>query len=337
MSELRDAVLSLLADTGVSDITEPRRLGGGSSQENWAFDALTGATHGQVSTPLLLRREPERGVVETDRRAEFALLRVLSKTDLPVAGVHAYDDGRFMGRPSMIVSRLSGRAHRGALKDADPLGLGEETRCRIARMLPMLLSGIHCVDVEGLGVVDILPHPTNNPARRELEHWVAELDAVQLEPHPALRAVIGWLERHLPDPPERVSLVHGDFRPANVLIDGDRISAILDWELAHLGDAHDDLGWYTNSIYRGEHFLRDRWGVDDFLRTWSAATGLTLEPERLHFWQVMSVFRLAVIALTGIRAFCDRATDRPAAPATKVIAAALSETRMMASPTTEDS
>lgn len=331
MTAMREALLKLLAGAGVVDVSQPQRLGGGSSQENWSFDALVESPAGPSWSPLLLRREPERGVVDSDRRAEFALLQVLSSTDLPVANVHAYDDGALLERPSMVVERLTGRAHRGALKDSDPLGLGEQARCRIARMLPVLLAGVHSVNVDGLGITDILPDPTHNPAHRELEHWVTALDAVQLEPHPALRAVIGWLTRHLPDPPERISLVHGDFRPANILIDGDRVAAILDWELAHLGDAHDDLGWYTNSIYRGEHFLPGRWGVDDFLRTWEAASGLTLDPDRLHFWQVMSAFRLAVIALTGIRAFCDKATDRPTAPATKVIAATLAETGMIAS------
>lgn len=325
MSELREALLGVLAPAGVSDISEPQRLGGGSSQENWAFDALIESTGEGAWSPLLLRREPARGVVDTDRRVEFELLRALGRTDLPVAGVRAYDDGTHLDRPSMVVDRLDGRAHRGALKDSDPLSLGEEVRLKVARMLPVLLAGIHNVHVQALGIDGILPGISEDPARRELDHWVAQLDAVELEPHPALRAVIGWLTRHLPRPAESITLVHGDFRPANVLIDGDRVSAILDWELAHLGDAHDDLGWYTCSIYRGEHFLDGRWEVENFLRAWSAATGMTLDRERLHFWQVMSVFRLAIIALTGVRAFCDRATDRPAAPADRVIRAALRE------------
>lgn len=329
MSELRDALLRLLSGTDIRDISEPQRLGGGSSQENWSFDALVSAAPQADWKPLLLRREPARGVVDTDRRVEFELLQALGRTDLPVAGVHAYDNGELLGRPAMVVDRLRGRAHRGALKDSDPLGLGEHARLQIARVLPVLLAGIHKVDVQGLGIDGILPGVAEDPARRELDHWVEQLDAVALEPQPALRAVIGWLTRHLPGPVERVSLVHGDFRPANVLLDGDQLSAILDWELAHLGDSHDDLGWYTCSLYRGEHFLEGRWNVDQFLHVWSAATGLTVDPARLHFWQVMSVFRLAVIALTGIRAFCEGETDRPAAPADRVIKAALRETRLL--------
>jgi aminoglycoside phosphotransferase (APT) family kinase protein len=323
---MRSALRDMLADFGVREITEPQRLGGGSSQENWAFDAGCTSDAGTVWRPLLMRRAPQSGVVNTDRDVEFELLRALSVTDLPVAHVYVSDDGSRLTRPAMIVDRLPGRAHRGVLRDSDPLELGAAGRLALARTLPVLLAGVHSVDVAGLAINEVLPDPSHDPAREELRRWVAELDAVELGPHPALRATIGWLTRHVPPPSDRVCLVHGDFRPANILIDEGRISALLDWELAHLGDTHDDLGWYTCSLYRREHFLNGQWDVDQFLRVWSAATGESVDRPRLHFWQVMSVFRLAVIALTGVKAFCEGATDRPAAPATKVIGAALRET-----------
>ena len=329
MSDMRAALLELLTPWNVRDVTEPRRLGGGSSQENWAFDARVDTDAGPVWRPLLMRREPERGVVDTDRDVEFALLEALSATDLPVARVYASDDGSRLERRAMIVDRLPGRAHRGVLRDTDPLRLGETARLDLAKALPVLLARVHRVDVAALGLTDILPDPSDNPARSELQRWAAELDAVELGPQPALRATISWLWHQLPEPPPRMCLVHGDFRPANVLIDNAEISALLDWELAHLGDPHDDLGWYTCTLYRREHFLSGRWDSGDFLQWWSRATGLEVDPQRLHFWQVMSTFRLAVIALTGIKAFCEGATDRPAAPAEHVIAAALRETGLL--------
>ncbi|CAA0129966.1 Uncharacterised protein [Mycolicibacterium vanbaalenii] len=328
---MRSALQDTLAEFGVREITEPQRLGGGSSQENWAFDAEMATDAGTVWRPLLMRRVPQGGVVDTDRDVEFELLRALSVTDLPVAHVYVSDDGSRLTRPAMIVDRLPGRAHRGVLRESDPLELGTAGRLTLARTLPVLLAGVHSVDVTGLAIDRVLPDPSHDPAREELRRWVAELDAVELGPHPALRTTISWLSRHLPPPPDRVCLVHGDFRPANILIDEGRISALLDWELAHLGDTHDDLGWYTCSLYRREHFLSGQWDVGEFLRVWSAATGETVDPRRLHFWQVMSVFRLAVIALTGVKAFCEGATDRPAAPATRVIAAALRETGLTSS------
>lgn len=330
MTDLRAALTELLSDCHVQEVTEPRRLGGGSSQENWAFDARFETDKGPQWRPLLLRRDPVRGVVDTDRCAEFALLRRLNRTDLPVPRAYAFDDGQRLGRPAMVVDRLPGRAHRSLLRDSDPLGLGAGVRRQLAARLPLLLAAVHRVDVAGLGLSDVLPTTSSSPARDELVRWTAELDAVELGPQPALRATIGWLWRHLPGPPPRICLVHGDFRPANLLVDEAQFSALLDWELAHLGDPHDDLGWYTCPLYRREHFLEQQWAPDDFLRIWSKSTGWSVDPPRLHFWQVMATFRLAVIALTGIKSFCEGGTDRPAAPADRVIAAAVHATGLIA-------
>ncbi len=330
MSAMRDGLAVLLegrfGDGRPLVIEEPRRLGGGSSQENWAFDVRWGTGAAEQCRELLLRRDPASGVVDTPRAVEFALLEALQGTGVPAPRVHALDDGTLFGRPAMVVDRLRGSAHRAALRGTDPLGLGNAGRSALARSLPEVLAAVHTVDVEGLGLDDVLGKPPVDPAAHELERWVAELDRVELEPQPGLRFVAAWLEDNLPVPVDRPRLVHGDFRPANVLVDGGRLEALLDWELAHLGDPHDDLGWYTCSVYRGEHFIPGDWEIADFLTAWSAASGLAIEPGRLHFWQVMSTFRLAVIALTGVANFVAGTSDRPTGPADRVVGLALAET-----------
>ncbi|GAA10565.1 MULTISPECIES: phosphotransferase family protein [Gordonia] len=325
MTGLRPGLLELLDGTGFTDADDPVRLGGGSSQENWAFEAI--AADGR-RRPLLLRRAPQSGVVDTERDVEYDLLRRLAGTGLPVAAVHALDpDGSLMGRPAMVVDRLVGRADRAVLRDRDPLRLGSSGRLALAEALADLLGRVHRLDPVALGIPGILESP-DDPGRTELDRWEAELDGVELGPHPALRETIAWLRAHLPAP-SPIRLVHGDFRPANVLIHGCAISGLLDWELAHLGDPHDDLGWYTCSVYRNEHFVDDRWGLDDFLQRWSQTSGLEVDRERLHFWQVMTALRLAVIALTGVKAFCDGATDRPAGPTRRIELIALRETGLL--------
>ncbi len=334
MSDLRSTLQEYLADRLSEgkdlEITEPRRLGGGSSQENWAFDAFWTEAGTRRTAPLLLRREPETGVVDTAREAEFALLRRLADTDVPVAAVYWNDDGTTFGRPAMIVERRRGSAHRGVLRDTDPLGIGEVARLVLAGELVDVLASVHRLDVDEVGVASVLPAPRADPARAELDRWVAELNRVEPEPQPALRFTARWLRDHLPPPPGRISLVHGDFRPANVLVHDGRLEVLLDWELAHLGDPVDDLGWYTCSVYRREHFLGGRWELEDFLARYAAAAGIQgVEPARLHFWQVMSSFRLAIMALTGVANFLDGSTDRPAATADRVVRQALADTELV--------
>lgn len=325
---LREYIAEQLPDRAALDVTEPRRLGGGSSQENWAFDLLWEEPDGsRPVSPMLLRREPGSGVVDTARDTEFALIRTLAGTDVPVPAVYWTDDGTVFDRSAMIVERRRGKADRAVLREKDPLGLGADSRLRLASGMADLLAAVHRVDVAALGLDTVLPDPGFDPAGAELERWVAELDRAEREPQPALRLTARWLRDNLPAPPDRLALVHGDFRPANVLVHDGEIEVLLDWELAHLGDPVDDLGWYTCSIYRGEHFLPGLWGTGDFVDRYRSATGTDeVDPARLHFWQVMSTFRLAVMALTGIAAFLDGSTDRPAGPADRVIRQALADT-----------
>ncbi|MBD0859781.1 phosphotransferase family protein [Gordonia sp. zg691] len=333
-ASLRDVVERFirerLVDRRALSVSAPRRLGGGNSMENWAFDVGWDEGDGRRELPLLLRREPEMGVVDTSRDAEFRLLELLSDTDVPVARALWNDDGTTFGRPSMIVERRQGTAHRGVLRDADPLGLGESGRLGLAADFIDLLATVHAVDVDAMNVGAILPLPDPDPGRSQLDHWTTELDRVEREPQPALRFTARWLRDHLPPPPDRLALVHGDFRPANVLLHDGRIEVLLDWELAHVGDPVDDLGWYTCSIYTREHLLPGRWEVDEVLDRYRRKTGVDdIDLDRLHFWQVMSTFRLAVMALTGVAAFLDGGTDRPAAPPGRLTRQALLDTGLV--------
>ncbi|NMH98226.1 phosphotransferase family protein [Pseudonocardia sp. K10HN5] len=297
-----------------------RRSGTGSSRENWPFDAAW-VTNGTRSVhQLLMRRDPPAGVVDTQRATEFGLLRRLVDTPVPSPVVHWLDDsGEHLLRPTMIVERYEGAAHRAVLRSADPLRLGADRQRALAERLCEVLATLHLVDVDATGIRGDLEDPGPDPADHELTRWERELDAQELEPQPALRAAAAWLRDHLPPRPARTVVVHGDFRPANVLVHSGELALLLDWELAHLGDPLDDLGWYTTPLYAREHFIPGSWEVEDFLRRYTERTGIEVDRDALVFWQVMSAFRLAVIALTGVRNYCTGATDRPAAPADGVI------------------
>jgi aminoglycoside phosphotransferase (APT) family kinase protein len=317
------------ADADV-EVTGLRRSGQGSSRENWPFDACWRAPDGTtVRRQLLLRRDPPNSVVDTGRGAEFALLKALEATAVPAPAVCWLDDsGAELGRPSMIVNRYPGRADRAVLRDKDPLRLSEAGRVALARALCDMLADVHRVDVDETSVRGALPDPGTAPAEDELSRWERKLSAAELEPQPVLRWTAHWLRRHLPSPPVRQVLIHGDFRPANVLISGGEATVLLDWELAHLGDPLDDVGWYCTPLYRTEHFVPGAWQQEDFLRRYAERSGVTVDPEALRFWQTLAVFRLAIMALQAARAFCE-GSDRPAAPAGALIrhlSSVLSET-----------
>jgi aminoglycoside phosphotransferase (APT) family kinase protein len=124
--------------------------------------------------------------------------------------------------------------------------------------------------------------------------------------------------------------VHGDYRPANALVSDGRITVLLDWEFAHLGDPLEDVGWYCTPLYRREHFIPGVWEEDDFLRRYSGRTGTDVDRAALRFWQVLAMYKLSALALTGIRIFVEGQTDRPAAPADRLVRAVVAATNDVA-------
>ncbi|MFN2538768.1 MAG: phosphotransferase family protein [Mycobacteriales bacterium] len=296
-----------------------RRSGGGSSKENYAFDASWLVDAHRDLHRLLVRREAAAGVVATAARTEFQLLRELAGTDIPAPTSRWFDDGTWFQRPAMVVDRAAGRASRAALRDADPLALGTAGQVQLARDLARVLVQVHSIPVPSA-----LPDPGPHPAKAELDRWEGELDRVELAPQLELRLALRWLRDNLPDP-VAPRLVHGDARPANLLVDDGRLSVLLDWELAHVGDPLDDLGWYTCSVYALEHTVAGHFTQDDFIATYELISGAAVDRHRLRFWQVLSALRLAVIALTGVRNFVDGTTDRPAAPPGRLLRTVLSD------------
>lgn len=319
MSDLREQLTVFLAAGLPADadlrVDEPVLLGGGSSKHNWAFDATWTQAGPRLRRELMLRQDPEQSVISTSAQRETALLQVLVEADLPTPVVHAADlTGAVFGVPSIVVSRLPGRADRAVLRDVDPLGLGPDGRLAVAHRLVDLLADLHAVDAAML--TGVLPDPGPDPAAHEVAHWTAELSNERALGHgeaAVLDETLRWLHAHRPSPPSRRVLVHGDFRPANVLIDAGRVTALLDWELAHLGDPFDDLGWYTGAIYRREHFL-DGWTPEGLLTRYFSRTGGDPDPARLGFWQVFSTFRLTVIAVRAVRLLAEGSPMGKAAP-----------------------
>jgi aminoglycoside phosphotransferase (APT) family kinase protein len=292
----------------VSDLT---RLGGGSSRENWAFDLVSA----NGVRPMLLRRDPVTSVANTEREVEVAVLRGVLDAPFPTPVIVAADlYGGALARPWVVLERSPGAADRSVLRDRDPLELGADGRRSLAVELCDLLADVHTFDP-----VECKLTAAADPALAEIERWETELQRVSHEPQPELAFGAMWMREHRPAPPPLVTLVHGDFRPANVLVEHGKVSALLDWEFAHLGDPVEDVGWYCTPIYRREHFLGSEWNTQTFIARYTARSGVAVEPDRLKFWQVLAAFKLAVIAIAGVSSFLDDRGDRASGPADSIV------------------
>jgi aminoglycoside phosphotransferase (APT) family kinase protein len=283
-----------------------RRTSAGFSRENWVFDATWMLDGRPQSAALIARRDPPGSVLVTDRATEGAVLRALVDAPFPTPRVRWLDSrGERLGRPAVIMDLVKGNCDGFVLNGGRPL----HRRLAIAHELYDHLAEIHRLDWRARGLGEVLHDPGPEAATAALDHWEAELRTVQLEPEPELELALSWL-RHRPPPATTTTLVHGDFKAGNVLLDGDRVVAILDWETAHLGDPLEDIGWVTNPLRAGEHRIPGVWEPTQLIDRWSRRTGLCADPVAVHWWSVLANLKLSVIVLTGVRAFVEGRLDR---------------------------
>jgi aminoglycoside phosphotransferase (APT) family kinase protein len=288
------------------EVRQLRRISNGLSRENWAFDISYRTADGAQQVPLIALCDAEGGLLNTDRFEEFAVLKALEQTSVPApAGVYLDLDGQWMGSPTIVLERMPGESDFLVLNGDKPL----EVRVGLGHQFIDIIASLQQVDWRALGLADVLQVPTTAPASVELDLWEAELRRVQLEPLSEMEYVLAWLRRSVPDP-EAIVLVHGDFKPGNALVLGDRVEAVLDWETVHLGDPLEDLGWVTNPVRRHEHQILGAWERAQIIDRFRARSGLRATEHDVVWWNVFSCWKLAVIGLTGTHEFVLGRYDR---------------------------
>ncbi|HEX5616653.1 MAG TPA: phosphotransferase family protein [Acidimicrobiia bacterium] len=264
-----------------------RRLSGGASRETWAFDATDAAG---VGHPLVLRRDPGSTLGATDRATEFELLAATAGAGVPVPTTRlllAPDDGLGTG---FVMDRVEGETiPRRILRDE----AFASARPRLAAQCGEILARIHAVPVASL------PPLAPQPASRQLDDHTALLDVFG-EPHPAFELGLRWLREHLPPERPELGLVHGDFRNGNLIVGPDGVRAVLDWELAHLGDPVEDLGWLCVKSWRfgvADRVVGGFGDLDDLLDAYARAGGDAPTRDALQFWVVLGTLKWGLICM----------------------------------------
>jgi len=296
------------------------RIGVGRSRDNWVFDLVTGHDGTEHSEQLILRSDPDGGLVETDRAVEFAVLGALAKSDLPTPVARWLDaDGHWLGRPSLVMRRLPGNCDYRILADPDR---SPDRRRALAESFCDLLVEVHRTDWRALGMAEILPDPGARAAAAELDRWEAILRRDQLEEFPELELAIVILRETAPAS-DRTVLVHADYKPGNLLLQGDRVTALLDWELAHLGDPLEDLGWITQPLRAAEHTVPGTWEAADIVTHYERVAGVDVDRGALAWWVTFAAYKTAVMQVSGLRSFLEGRSDEPYRPTRRVLSTLL--------------
>jgi len=184
----------------------------------------------------------------------------------------------------------------------------------LARQCGEILAKLHSVDVAAAGLGDVLESFTP-------EHSVRKTHAAYLElhsPQPMIDFTAMWLLKNLPK--ERpLRLVHSDFRNGNLIVDPAKgVVAVLDWELAHVGDPMRDLGWLATRSWRfgvPEKAVGGFGDLDDLVAGYEGASGEEVDREAVHFWEVFGSFWWAVGTLSmgqSFRVGMETSLERPA-------------------------
>ncbi len=300
------------------DATEPlqvERIRGGHSNETFFI------TRGREQWAL--RRPPRGPLLPTahDVAREYRVLRGLEQTNVPIPlPILLCEDSSVIGAPFYLMERVQGVVIRAALP---PAFATEEARRAIGFAVIDRLTDLHAVDWQAVGLGDL--GKPQGYLERQLRRWTGQLDASRNRPLPDLDAVTAWLQAHLPESPA-ATIVHGDYRLDNLMFAPDlppRVVAILDWEMATLGDPLADVG-YLLSFWRepGDPdmgALGDAaWNVTaqpgfptraQLVERYAARTGRQMD--HVAFYVALAIWKLAILLEGSYKRHLSGTTDDP--------------------------
>lgn len=309
-----DAVLDLLVDAGRLDRVDRgrgwtlRRLAGGWSRHT----LLLSEGPPEAGRAYVVRVKPPGSLLETDIVREYRLYTALARSGVRVPrsyGADAAPDTP-LGGPFFVMDWLPGEAPVvWRRKDRSVLEDNWATNRSLGSELVDTLHSIHTVPTEAL---DFLGPPRSFTAC--VTGWQEIYERQRLVRDPVIEETIAWLLDREPDPVPP-ALVHGDFRIGNTMVDAGRITGVVDWELAYIGDPRYDLG-YVSLDYLAGKFVRPGSALlgavadrEWFLATYERLHGSTVDPQVVRTYSALGALALICILLTGIRMYVDGRTD----------------------------
>ena len=265
-----------------------RRLSGGASRETWAFDLVAADS---TRRGLVLRRDPSGSAVgSSDRTTEFALLEAAARAGVPVPRVlHLLTPADGLG-DGFVMERVEGETiARRILRDEEYA----DARNVLATQCGTVAARIHAVDTSTLPALNV------EGATEQITRYRSTLDMFG-EPHPAFELGLRWLADNIPDAQAAPTLVHGDYRLGNLIVGPEGLRAVLDWEISHLGDPIEDLGWLCVKSWRFgvvDKLVGGFGDIPDLLDAYEAAGGRKVDEATLRYWVAFGTLKWGVICI----------------------------------------
>jgi len=294
-ARILDYLTSKLAQGHAHTLVDVQRIAVGWSHETWLFDLVWQESGVTQRRGFCLRRDPGNALLRhlSSLGEQFRVLKALEQTALPTPAAYWYEsDPAILDAPFLIMEKVAGSCPNPWGRDGRAFYAAAAARGRLPASFTTTLATLHTLDWRAAGL-DFLGVPTlgTDFARREIAKWRALIEVSEHPPEPILIDLIGYLEANAP-PVTRVTLVHGAYRTGNLLIDDDRISAVLDWELQCLGDPLYDVAYVLSDLNReGTPLLSNLVPRDEFMRDYEAATGIVIDVDVCRYYDALYAMR----------------------------------------------
>jgi len=303
--QLAAAMYAVFKESDGVEISGLKALPGGFSRETFMFDAAVRSGSDTTDLPMILRKDPPASVaiLETSRQVEHDLLEALrATTGIPVSRSFCAEmDPAVFGERAMLIERMPGNGRTSDLFNDGP---DRDQVDDVVRHLCEILVELHTSNIEAIDPDGALRDPRGvgiDPATWDsymdttFEYYIDTYPSVEYDP--VLLTMLDsflWLRRNKPRPMP-LSIVHGDFNPANFLYADGRVTALIDWENTRIGDPREDLGWMVlMDVLSNTQVMAHPVADGGFLAYYNQLRGLDITPEELGYFTLFGTANIAV-------------------------------------------
>jgi len=288
------------------EISGVSRMSGGASKEQFAFRIVHAAC--PQGERLILRMDPLECIAQTCRGREIQLHHALG-TVMPVAPARMVDaDGDILGQPGSILEFVSGVTEPSDSKGKGVSGMGSRFDAWAPKLAPQFVNAFvttHGFDwrTADLSLFAVPQVGTTQAALWQINAWARLWWNALVEPVPMVTYTERWLRENMPVC-DKVVVVHCDLRIGNFMFEepSGKFTAVLDWELGHLGDYHEDISWAIQRLFGtwsddGKFLVSGLLPRDDFLEQYQRLSGNIIDPVKLRYYEILNAYKCAVMDL----------------------------------------
>ena len=285
--DLREGLARYLEEQWGTKVEIPflREASAGARRRNVLFDADDGTDVHRLVVTII----PDQSIQLLTVTDESGLILAAEAGGVPVPHVHfCSEDESYVEGPFFVTQRVEGETASGrVLRLVEQVGHG----AKIGRQLGHAFAALHAVDADT--VPKALPRPSGMSSSDVAINVVSAQVADLLQPSPAFSLAVAWLERRQPRSPGKLAPIHGDVRNGNVIISKSGLEAILDWEVAHVGDPMEDLAWLCLRTWRFGLDHLEAGGFCDRATVVESyeSSGGSFDPDTFHWWKVHGTLR----------------------------------------------